>query len=255
MPNPVIYEQPLNERTRSLLRLEHLFLKCDHALRGTSVWDSRDALIGLLDIMAIFSRTDLKGEIMKELERHIASLSRIPSGPNVDSQRLSAILEKLGNLTDKLYAQKGQTGSSLRKNEFLKSIQQRTSIPGGTCDFDLPAFHFWLEQPTEQRHQQLREWLDSFTLIREAVLLILELIRGSGLPSHEQAQAGFFQQTLDSATPCQLIRVTLPENSRYYAEISGGKHRFTVRFLEPQGRERACQTEENVSFELYRCII
>ncbi len=26
------------------------------------------------------------------------------------------------------------------------AIKQRTAIPGGVCEFDLPAYHWWLHQ-------------------------------------------------------------------------------------------------------------
>ena len=51
MTKPVIYEQPLNERVRTFLRLEHLFCQTDYTLRGFSVWDSRASLDSLVDTL------------------------------------------------------------------------------------------------------------------------------------------------------------------------------------------------------------
>jgi cell division protein ZapD len=40
-----------------------------------------------------------------------------------------------------------------------------------------------------------------------------------------------------------------------YPEISGGKHRFTVHFLKPNGDDRPVQTSEDVEFMLIRSAI
>jgi len=40
------------------------------------------------------------------------------------------------------------------------------------------------------------------------------------------------------------------------AEISGGKHRFTIRFMEqPDSSARPVQTKDNVRFVLHCCIL
>ena len=61
----VIYEQPLNERIRTFLRLEHLFDKEDHFLAHISEWDSRASLSLLLDIIDMLARSDIKTELIK----------------------------------------------------------------------------------------------------------------------------------------------------------------------------------------------
>ena len=36
--------------------------------------------------------------------------------------------------------------AGLKDSEFLSAIKHRSAIPGGTCEFDLPDFFFWLNQ-------------------------------------------------------------------------------------------------------------
>jgi len=253
--NQVIYEQPLNERVRTFLRLEFLFIQIDHTRMGESPWDSRATLASLIDILNILSRTDLKSEIIMELERQIANLTPLEDSPNVDRTKLGQILDEMDLVVDRLHATQGQIGQHLRQNEFINSIKQRSSISGGTCGFDLPAYHFWLHQPGDKRIQHLQEWLSAFEDIRSSINLILHLIRDSSSPKKETAIGGFFQQSLDINAPYQLIRVTLPASSPYFAEISGGKHRFTIRFMEMSLNERPVQASSNVDFELTCCMI
>lgn len=251
----VIYEQPLNERIRTFLRLEFLFNEFSARLEGPTLWDSRNALASLLDILNIFNRTDLKTEVMKELERQMSTLAALEHAPGVDNARLSELLDQFDVLVDRMHSLHGQIGQELRQNEFLNSVKQRISIPGGTCDFDLPGYHFWLQRPAENRIADLRRWIKVFETVQLSILLLLRLIRESAYSSQEIAHEGFFQKTLDANTPCQLVRVTVPADTSYYAEISGGRHRFTLRFLEFQSNGITAQTAQDVPFKLTCCLI
>lgn len=251
----VIYEQPLSERIRIFLRLEFLFAEFFACIEGPSLWDSRNALASLLDILNIFNRTDLKTEVMKELERQMATLSALEHAAGIDHARLSQLLDEFDILVDRMHALHGQIGQELRQNEFLNSVKQRISIPGGTCDFDLPAYHFWLQRPVENRIGDLRRWIKVFEPIQLSLALLLRLVRESAYSSQEIAHEGFFQKALDPNSPCQLVRVTVSSEAPYYAEISGGRHRFTLRFLEPLSDGNTTQTTQDVPFKLTCCMI
>ena len=250
----LVFEFPLSERIRIFLRLEQLFQQVDHFLERSSVWDTRAVVTMLLDILTIFSRNDLKSEILKELDRHSSVLARIARSQGVDLEKLEALRDQLDTISRDLYATNGKIGLSLMENELFKSISQRSSIPGGTCAFDLPEYHFWLEQDEQRRHQDLLEWTRPFMTIRKAIDLILRFIRQSTVPTQEIAKAGFFQQSLDRSLPFQLLRVSITAAMPYFAEISGGKHRFTVRFMVAEKNERPVQTNNDIDFLLTRCL-
>jgi cell division protein ZapD len=251
----VTYEQPLNERIRTFLRLEFLFRHIDHTLTGQSAWESRTTIASLLEVLNVFARGDMKTEVIKELERLGATLSKLEKNPSVDTTKLGQILDHIDVLVDKLYVTQGQIAQEVKDNEFLNAIKQRTSIPGGTCDFDLPGYHYWLEKPAQERDATIRTWLAPFDNFRSAVDLILGLVRESTGYSRETATAGFYQQSLDTSVPYQLIRVTVPAGAACFAEISGGKHRFTVRMMEMREYERPAQSPRDIEFILGCCAI
>lgn len=256
MTDKIIYEQPLNERTRAFLRLEFLFSQAAHFLRGANQWESRSALGSLLEILAIFERSDLKTETLKELERHRAALNQLQQNPQVDSQRLGEIVRELDQYSERLHKFQGPITTGLKGNDFLSSIQQRGAIPGGTCDFDLPAFHFWLQQPAEKRIRDLSGWLGYFESIASAIQLILRLIRDSAILKPVVAEQGFYQMSMDPNHPCQLIRVSVDKDLPCFAEISGGRHRFTIRFMQyAKTYDNTHQVTRNVSFEIGCCVI
>ncbi len=256
MSNTIIYEQPLNERIRTFLRLEHLFARVDLALQGNSELHNRDTIEGLLNILAVFERSDLKAEVIKELERLVTTLSALKNTPGVDRQALDYLLIELDQRLDVLHLKKSAIGDTLRDNEFLYTIRQRSSIPGGACEFDLPAYHFWLHHTSpEERKQQLTIWLDQFSIARAAIDISLKLIRDSTDFTKHTADTGFYQHSLDNNQPYQLIRVRTPKDASFFPEISGGKHRFTVRFMQFDIEQRPQQVSEDIEFSLSSCVM
>lgn len=253
-PRAVAYEQPLNERMRTFMRLEFLFEQLAHHSSGTHLWDARAALATLLEILAILNKGDVRTEVLKELERDAVLLNRLRSREGVDQQRAANILESVDRIRKRVDTPERQLAQALRESEFLGNIRNRASIPGGTCAFDLPALHFWLSQTSAERARDLAVWLDHLDPVRRAIKLILMLTRESAVPARHDAPAGMFQMNLDGGLPHQLVRVLLAPELRVFPEISAGKHRFTIRFLE-RGTldERAHQTQRDVSFLLVLC--
>jgi cell division protein ZapD len=255
-PGTICYEQPLNERIRTFLRLEYLFRQAGHHLDGDTEWDSRATMNCILEIVDIFGNTNLKSEVIKELERHSSNLKRLDQNPAVDHSQLAALVGKINARIEGMHRIDGQIASELKSSEFLTSIRQRSAIPGGTCDFDLPAFHYWLQQAPEQRKQDLVRWLGSFDAIGQSIQLILSITRDSTPMKPALAQQGVYQRTLDINLPCQLIRIALPGDLPFFAELSGGRHRFTARFLHfSTAQARARQTDQDVEFKLACCVI
>lgn len=255
MNTQTIYEFPLHERIRVFMRLEQLFQQLSHFMLGASVFDKRAAISVLLDILTIFSRSDLKSELIKELDRHNKVLSQLVNSQGVDAEKLQDILAEISQASRNLYGASGKIGISVMESDLFQSISQRNSIPGGSCSFDLPAFHYWLEQNEEEQQKDLERWTQPFVAIRVAIDLILGFIRQSSMPTPEIAKAGFFQLALDKAHPVQLLRVGLATDQPCFAEISGGRHRFSIRFMKPSTDEnRPSQVSEDIEFQLTRCL-
>lgn len=255
MNNIITYEFPLNERIRVFIRLEQLFQQFMHFSAGETIADKRAAITVLLDIMSIFRRNDLKSEIMKELDRQATVLNKIANSEGVDKEKLQDILDQLAKISKKLYAITGKIGINIMESDLFQSIAQRSSIPGGTCSFDLPEYHYWLEQDESIRAKDLQHWSSPFIDIHIAIDFILNFIRSSRSPKHEVAVAGFFQVSLDKSQPFQLIKVSLDKSLPCFAEISGGKHRCTIRFMEPSADDnRPKQSTDDIPFTLTCCL-
>lgn len=254
MSEQLFYEHPLNERIRTFLRLEHLFAKADHYAAGDGPWETRSAIEALLDIATVAGRTDIKGELLRELDRHGAALNRIRTQAGVHRDTLDRVLAELGDATSALHRIGGPIGQRARDDELLRVVAQRTAIPGGTCSFDLPLYHRWLAQPAEARREWLALWMEDMRPARAALSLILSLTRTSAAPRAVTAPVGFFQQALDSQAPAQMIRVGINGGGKLYPEISGHKNRFSIRFMEAEEGTKPVQSRADVDFSLTCCV-
>lgn len=253
--NAIIYEQPLNERMRTFMRLEHLFKQTAYYLRGFSIWDSRACLNGLINILDILSRGDLKNEILKELERLQSSLAALRQVQAVDHDQLNNILSQLENAQRDIHDLNGQFGQQLRDQDLIASLRQRSTITGGDCNFDLPAYHYWLSQDPDKRIQELEDWFNSLDELQKPIMLILAILRESVEPIELSAKDGFYQHNLNPGLPVQILRIILPHKANVFPEISAGKHRFSIRFLVPQGNNRPVQTDQTITFGFCSCAL
>lgn len=250
----VTFEQPLTERMRTLLRLEFLFRQTSHHANARDSWATRAAISSLLDILAIVTRADVRKDVLHELERYAFDLEQFRARPGVDNARLAALLTSVQSLRDKLSGCNKKLTRQLADCDFLSSVRHRSAIPGGTCEFDLPDYSFWLNNSFEQRRNDFNQWMESLVPLRDAVIKLLWLTRESAAPAEHTAVSGMFQHVLERNSGTQLLRVGLPEDAGVYPEISGNQHRFTVRFQRWNDiGSRPAQTDENVDFYLSCC--
>ena len=160
-----VFEQPLNERIRTFLRLEHLFCQYEQHMKHTSAWDTQSAIKAIIDLLSMLGRGDTKRETIKELERQNVNLKSFIEIPDIDHGRLALLIDDQKKCIEELHAVSGNIGHSLQSNELLNAIRQRLTVPGGLCDFDLPAYSHWLNQPFENRQSVLNEWFEPLRVL------------------------------------------------------------------------------------------
>lgn len=251
----IIYEQPLNELTRILLKLEYLLQMGAHLNQRSDQWDSHTSLIALCDILNLLDRPDLRSKFTKEIQRFVNNLAKLQHSPDVNQQRLSSLLSRLDAALNILLSGSGRLAQPLRDDEFLNSVRQHLMSPAGTCNFDLPIYHYWCAQAPSLRIATVEYWQNQLNDIKELVRLLLELIRDSGHLEKQQAVNGFYQMTLDPLLPCQLIRVAVAADAPVFPEMSAGKHRLCVYFMAADFHKRPVQSNLNLNFQLALCII
>jgi len=249
----ITYEYPLNERIRTLLRLEDLFERSRHFIARTDPLDHHVALLTLFEILEVASRADLKSDLLQELERQKQVLLSFRNNPEISEEALSSVLRDIEQAAAALFSMTGKIGQYLRENDWLMSIKQRTGIPGGACEFDLPSYHYWLHRPAEERIGQLAAWTGPLFPLRDGSAIILRILRESGKPQRVSAPQGTFQQMLGGKT-AQMMRVRLDPALNCVPEISANKYVLNIRFLTQNGEDPKPRTADwDVAFELTFC--
>ncbi len=248
----ICYELPLSERIRMLLRLEDLFDKIDFfSIRETS-FEHHAALVALFEILDVTSRSDLKSDLLQELDRQRILLEGLRKNPDVSEVALDRILHDIRVAFRGLLDIPGRFGGYLRDNEWLMSIKQRMSIPGGACEFDLPAYHYWLNVNPEMRQADFRDWVTPLSPIRDGIGIILNILRNSGKTFHHIAVQGLFQQA-GSEHPTHLLRLRIDSELPCVPEISANKYAINIRFVPWQADHKVSVYEDDIPFELTFC--
>ena len=249
----ITYEYPLNERIRTLLRLEDLFERSRHFIARSDPQDHHMALLTLFEILEVSSRADLKSDLLQELERQKQVLLSFRNNPEIAEERLSGVLKDIEQASASLFSMTGKIGQYLRENDWLMSIKQRTGIPGGACEFDLPSYHYWLHRPAEERTGQLAAWTGPLYPLRDGTAIILRILRESGRPQSVTAPQGMYQQ-MQGGKSAQMLRLRLDPTAACVPEISANKYVLNIRFLSQNGEDARTRTADwDVPFELTFC--
>lgn len=240
----VTFEHPLNEKSRSYLRLEYIFGQIAKSRRLETASDPEALFKGLLDLHEVLERSDIRNDLSKDLEKQLATVKHWATMPAVDTSMVNHLESQLNEFIYQL-PRLSRITQTLKEDRFLSAIRQRFSIPGGCCSFDLPQLHFWLSLSHEEKAADCKRWLADFQPLIGALQLHLQLSREKSQFVPQVAKTGFFQ---DVAEDCDMIRIKLSENLGFFPTVSGHKTRFAIRFL-PHNDEPS----QDIPFHLASC--
>ncbi len=247
------YQYPFNERIRTFLRIENLFAKVLTNIDGGHQHHHHNALLALLQILDVVDRPDLKSELMQEISRQKVAMEALQGNPEISANILNNLLNDIDAVADALRTESAKLGQALRENEWLMSIKQRTSIPGGVCEFDLPSYHFWLALDESQRKHDLNSWLNQLTPMYDTIVVILRILRGSGKTTQLLAPNGVYQQMLGSSKPAQMLQIIIPDHANYFPEVSANKYAININFNSLDFTRKAQKHDQDVNFSLTIC--
>jgi cell division protein ZapD len=252
-PSVILYEYPLQERIRTYLRLEHLFIHLQQLLPRVDAIDHHFALASLFEILEVSTRADLKSDLLKDIDRQKHTLDNYRGNPAIAEEALDKVIQQLDQCFEALNSLPGKVGQTLTETDWLMAIRNRIVIPGGTCGFDLPAYHAWQHKPPAFRQAQLQQWAGSLKPMADAVHVLLKLLRGSGAPQKVIVNNGQLQQSLPQGRTFLLLRLALDDRLELVPEISGNRLMVSVRLLHQDEDHRLQAINEDVSLELALC--
>lgn len=240
----LIFEQPLNEKIRSYLRLEYLAKQLDSNL----IQDHQHrCFYPLFSLCELAERCDYRGDVLKDIDKHISLLCRWQELPHVNQREVNDFIEELSAAREALQRPE-RLGIQLKQDRFLVALRQRFSMPGACCNFDLPQLHFWLAKSWQERQQEYQQWVSHFSPLLEPIKLLLKLTRDTAEYHEAQAQAGFYQG--DSTQALSLVRVKLEPGHGCYPTISGHKNRYAIHFVQ---FDQQRHSDKSIKFMLATC--
>ncbi len=250
----ICYEHPLNERIRTLLRLESLFAKIVFFSAKDNAAEHHAALVTLFEILDVANRTDMKSDLLQELKRQKQALESLRGNPGVAEEALNKVIDDIQVASRGMLDMTGKIGEHLRENEWLMGIKQRVGIPGGVCEFDLPSYHYWLCLHPALRRKDLDEWLTPLQPIRDGFGIVLHLLRNNGKIFQHTANNGLFQQAeMGIGHTAHMLRLKLDGNLPCVPEISANKYILNIRFIVSGSGKKTKVYENDVAFSLTFC--
>lgn len=245
----ILYEHPLNERIRNYLKLEQLFTQVSACFQHSITANHNTFFTSLFAIIDTLERNDVRGDLIKDLEKLEQNLVIWSQIPEVDNTIIEENLRDTVAFSSQLKKNSPQW-LKLKDNKFLTGLKQRFAIQGGNSHFDLPQLQFWLNQPIQQIEKEARLWLSYLQQVHEALVLILKFTRQRAKFETIATENGFYQ---DSGEGLVLLRVKLEKNIPCYPTISGNRFRYSIRFALPCEESGRKYTKQALSFQLAKC--
>jgi cell division protein ZapD len=249
----ILYEYPFNERIRTYLRLEHLFRRLAELVPADSALSHHYALVTIFEIMDVAARADLKADVLRDLDKHKTVFNSYRGNPAISEQALDQVIDQLERSFAALNMITGKAGQALTENEWLMSIRSRVGIPGGTCEFDLPAYFAWQNNAATSRRADFDRWLVTLAPLAESIYLLLKLLRDADVPYKVMAADGHFQQSLPQGRSFQLLRLRIDPCLNLIPEISGNRLMVSVRLMRHEADDRLHPSAEDAPLELTLC--
>jgi cell division protein ZapD len=227
------FEFPLNERIRRLLRIEEIYQKFEHQLKNSHNYFEFGCFNTLFEIVQLVSRSDLKIDLLQELERQEKKQSALlgHQGSKKDQLDLKEIITLIQVAREKLENIDIKPGFNFNKNLFLEEVKKRISSPGGLLDVDFPNFHTWITQKTRKsKLEDFKSWAQPLIVFKDAASIILLILRNQCFVESIKAKEGKHQQSINPLKTFDLIRLELEEILNTYPEISANKYIVNVFF-------------------------
>lgn len=248
--NSVVYEHPLNEKVRLLMRLELLFTQLSAHQDVSEQIHIQPFFSALFSTIEVLERNDIRGTLTYYLDLLEKSMLRWSAHPEIHNESLQKNLKETINLQSQI-SKMSKACQVLKEDKFLASLRQRFGIAGGTCDFDLPQFHYWRLMPIEQRQENIKTWLNVLAPLEQALNFSLLFIRESAEFSTQHANKGFYQDSCNDSV--SLLRVKYDPELGYFPTVSGSNRRFAISFMKPDKSSVKTSVSDTIEFELANC--
>ena len=236
------YEFPLNEKIRRFLRIEEIFAKIDYQLKSRQRFYEYGLFMLLFDLMTTASRSDLKVELLQTLDAGQIRLKNKRS-----TAKNNELVKKLYSAKKNLEKSTIQPGFYFGNDRLIQEIKARNDSPFGIVSTDFPELRYWLEIETKDlRKKYFYEKFAPFNPIKDAIKLILTIIRGEAIFEKVETDEGLYQMKLNPSTKNDLLTIQLSSGSNFFPHISSNKYAINMQFND----HKNIKIDKTVKFKL-----
>lgn len=224
MTMSVIFEHPLNELVRGLLRIEKIFSELDRVLRFSE--DKNIALMLMSVIIRLLERPDLKSKLTNSLHQQYLQLQGYANNPQIEQEKLSQMLVRIDSKLKLLKRHHSFNALMPSSHVLIKKYQAEMMSHGATALIADPLFYAWEQLSEASSLQLLNEWRVELDKLYSIIQLALELTRQSQPFKMVECNSNFYSQSINF--DYNLIRLRLPAG--IIPEFSAGRHHVALRF-------------------------
>ena len=250
MNENIIYEQPVSENIRNILKCEYLYEKYNAALVQDNIWGIKSCVATLLETSDLLTRINLKIELLKELEKNIIYIKNLKEKDEISLEKFDKYLSSLTDSIDNLNLLQSNPSKTIIDNDFLMQIKSKIYIPAGDNFFDMPSYLNFLCSNKSFILENINNWYLPFMPLFTASKLLLDIRRSSKFSSYTSSKS-FFQLKLDKNINIDLVRIKLISGSNIFPDVSVNRQNLNIIFKTSYGVNRLSKAiDDNIEFEL-----
>ena len=224
----ITYELALNERTRRFLRVQEVFQKFDAQINNMSKFSEHACFTTLFDVMSCASRSDLKIEIIQELDKQIVNIvKKTKTKKNIKG---SLDLKKIKKNLEKSVI---PTGHHFGNDKFLQELKAASDSPFGIVSSDITQFQSWIKQlEIKEKKEYFRDKFKVYIPIYSGLNSIINILKSNAQSVSHVTKSGVLQHALDPKEKNDLVLVTLPIKGRFCPQITSNKYALNIHFTQ-----------------------
>lgn len=227
------------------LCLERLFLAIKEGCLEKNPIIHHYALKNIIEIIKLTEKPELKSRFIKELMRIEHGLKKAQLHPS------NSLYEDVFLQIQILSHLSGRFGDIVHHNPFLQSIRLAQSSHNIESESSYsPQLLLWLENDYQIRQNDLKSWLNDLTILYNSVQVYLDLLRENAVFESINMFNGFYQRSLASHLPCQLILLSIDKKSHIIPKMQLGHHSLNIRLCDPNTLQEVRHVEVGVQLAI-----
>ena len=252
----ILYEFPLRDATRLLLRLEVLDQQLKHARGYSGRERNRIAAHAVLSALDLVFREDLRAQLLQQIYYLQRNYEILRAREDIHQEGLQATLAELEEFRDELTQLKANEVRTLRFDPLISALRQRDSVTDAAMAVDLPMYQWWLSSGPDRRREDIQRWTETFRPLMDANRRFLALLRQRGEYRDCSASSGGFTASITRGHELWMVRVAVPADAPCFPQVSGtsDSSKIHVRFFKtPSGKDASEPYRADFSFRLAVC--